>query len=208
MPRFTSYGNSGAIATSGLSITENLPTSPGKNWQQSAHSVTDYNRRLGEAQSGTRSATISGGLRGLTAAFEASETRAAQSDFPGTNTPGGVTGTSRIVGLQKWAGQVYSVDNGLITVELVPLDHDGPTLFADFDLRLIAPDERKAKPGAIVYLTTRMIQGNSGHVEAVTNLRLRHPRRWSRAELSEVKRRGRDRAKSFARYARRGGAGT
>jgi hypothetical protein len=208
MPKFASYGNSGTMTTSGLSITEDLPTSPNRNWQQSADSVTDYSRRLDETQSGTRSATISGGFRGRTAAFKARETSAAHSDLPGTNTPGGVTGVSRIVGLQKWAGQIYSIDNGLITIELVPLDHDGPTLFADFDLRLIAPDERKAKPGAIVYLTTRMIQGNSGHVEAVTNLRLRHPRRWSRAELSEVKRRGRDRAKSFARYARRGGTGT
>ena len=204
MPKIASSSNSAAMATNGLSVAESFPTSP-KNRQESAHSVTDYSRRMSAFRSSTGSATIKGQQTRLATAFEAREV---DSESIASNTPTDQTGASRIVGLQKWAGQIYSVENGLCTVELLPLDHDGPALFADFDLRLLAPDEREAKPGAIVYLTTRMIQGDSGHVEAVTNLRLRHPRRWSRAELNEVKQRGRDRARSFAKYARRGTAST
>jgi hypothetical protein len=201
MPNFTSPSNSNTMVTSGLSAAEELPTSPNSNWRDSRYSVTDYSRRAGVPQRATSGTTALGQQLELVTGAEALAIDSG-SDIPVNSFDSNAT--TRIVGLQKWAGQICSVEKGLFTVELRPLDHDGPTLFADFDLRLLAPDEREAKPGAIVYLTTRMIQGDSGRVEAVTNVRLRHPRRWSRAELNEVKQRGRDRARSFAKYASRG----
>ena len=209
MPEFTPYSNSGTLATTGQADIEGLPTSPSINWWEGRDSVSDYGRRVSESWDGTSSFTAHGQRPGITTGADAIEAGATDS-VSGINasiTPIDPTGTSRIVGLRKWAGQIHSVENGLFTVELLPLDHDGPELFADFELELLAPDERKAKPGAIVYLTTRMIQVDSGHVEAVTNVRLRQARRWSRTELDEVERRGRDRARSFAKYARRGTGG-
>lgn len=204
MPELTSYHNSGTFTTTGLADIEKLPTSPGRNWREGWDSVSNYSRRVGESWGGTSSLTVKGQRPGLMTGANATEVSSSDSDS-GINaaiSPIDPTGTSRIVGLRKWAGQIHSVENGLFTVELLPLDHDGPELFADFELELLAPDERSAKPGAIVYLTTRMIQVDSGRVEAVTNVRLRQARRWSKTELDEVNRRGRDRARSFAKYAR------
>lgn len=204
MPKFATAGNTDIMTTSGLSSTEGLPTSSSRSLQESKHSVTDYRRRVGESLFGTSRMWLKVEQSSLATSARVSGPSLTDSSLDASISPVDPTGTSRIIGLQKWAGQIHSVESGLFTVELLPLDHDGPVLFADFDLRLLAPDERKAKPGAIVYLTTRMIQGDSGRVEAVTNVRLRHPRRWSRDELNEVKRRGRDRARSFAKYANRG----
>lgn len=200
MPNIAIDDNPPTLVTSGLS-SEDLPTSAARKWQERSGGATEYHRHAFSPRPGTASNKWDQGQSsGFATGAKVTSAVGSQLD-PSSRSSSAAT--SHIVGLQKWVGQIHSVINGLITVELHPLDHDGPTLFADFDLRLLSPDEREAKSGAIVYLTTRMIQGDSGHVEAVTNLRLRHPRRWSRTEISEVKRRGRDRAKSFAGYADR-----
>lgn len=111
--------------------------------------------------------------------------------------------TSRVVGLKKWAGQVQSVHNEVLTVHLHPVDHDGPSLSADFDIALLAPDEAAVRQGAVVYLTTRMVQSQSGRIEAMTQLRLRRLRRWSKEELEEIMRLSRARARKFANHANR-----
>lgn len=209
MPEYTSHGNLGAIATMGAPIVDEFPTSPNRNTWDSRQSVEDYSRRVGSSRAGTSSLTARTQRPGLVTGIVADDTPTAGSSsrINTSNNSIDLAWTSRIIGLQKWVGQIHSVENGLFTAELRPLDHDGPELFADFELRLLAPDEQQAQPGAIVYLTTRMIQVDSGRVEAVTYIRLRHPRRWSKTELDEVKRRGRDRASSFAKYARRTSTG-
>lgn len=111
------------------------------------------------------------------------------------------TGGLPILGMHKWAGSILSIEDGLLTAELFPLDHEGPSLVADFDLDLLAPDESAAKPGDVVYLTTRLIQGRWGHKEATTHLRLRRPGRWTESEVDDIYRRAADKARILARYA-------
>lgn len=42
-----------------------------------------------------------------------------------------------ILGMRKWEGRVIEIGDDLLTAELVPLDHDGPILRADFDIDLL-----------------------------------------------------------------------
>jgi hypothetical protein len=112
-------------------------------------------------------------------------------------------GPQRIVGLQKWAGQITAIDPQSLTTELYPLDHDGDPIIADFDRKLLGTDSSLAVVGSVVYLTTRLVQDRDGDVEAMTRLRLRRPWRWSAAELSAAFKRARTRAKSIAKYAKR-----
>jgi hypothetical protein len=106
----------------------------------------------------------------------------------------------QIVGLRKWAGVIQVIEDDLLTVELAPLDHEGPTLLADFDLDLLAPDDTAAGVGDVVYLTTRIVRGRWGHKEVTSHLRLRRVGRWSREELREIHNQALDRARTFAQY--------
>ena len=106
----------------------------------------------------------------------------------------------RILGMHKWTGFITCIEDGVLTAELVPLDHDGPWMLADFDLELLAPDESTAMVGDVVYLTTRLIQGRWGHKEATSHLRLRRLGRWSEDELAGINLKATDRARSFAKY--------
>jgi hypothetical protein len=204
MPESATLNSSGTMATNGEFASKSLPTSPSSHMWEDRYSVRGPARRGVKSLPSTSSVWAQGQRLSLNVGAEVNGTLITDSELGAPVSAADPAGNDLIVGLQKWVGQINSVEKGIFTAELLPLDHDGPVLFADFDLRLLAPDERKAKPGAILYLTTRMIQGDSGHVEAVTNVRLRQPRRWSRVELNEVKRRGRDRARAFARYAKRG----
>jgi hypothetical protein len=103
--------------------------------------------------------------------------------------------------MHKWAGSILSIEDGLLTAELYPLDHEGPALVADFDLELLAPDDSAAKPGDVIYLTTRLIEARWGHKEATTHLRLRRPGRWTESELNDIRKRAADKANIFARHA-------
>jgi hypothetical protein len=87
------------------------------------------------------------------------------------------------------------------------LDEDAEPIVADFDRRLLGADSPLAFNGGVVYLTTRMIEGQDGDVEAMTRLRLRRPRRWTADELSQINERARKRARSIAKYAKRSPSG-
>jgi hypothetical protein len=107
-----------------------------------------------------------------------------------------------VVGLQRWAGQIVSIDDGLLSAELHPLDHEGEVIVADFELRLLGPDASAARRGAVVYLTTRLIEDKSGAVEAMSRLRLRRTRQWSKKELDDTMSRARLRAASIGAHAK------
>jgi hypothetical protein len=109
--------------------------------------------------------------------------------------------STTVVGMHKWAGEIIEIEDDVLTADFVPVDQDGPTFTADFDLKLLGPDRRLAKPGGTVYLTTRFIEGDSGYPEAMTNLRLRRPRRWSARELADTVRRARATAARTQRHA-------
>jgi hypothetical protein len=102
--------------------------------------------------------------------------------------------------MHKWAGEIIEVEDDVLTAEFTPLDQEGPTFTADFDLKLLGPDCRLAKPGGTVYLTTRFIEDQSGYPEAMTNLRLRRPRRWSARELADTLRRAQATAAKIQRH--------
>jgi len=106
----------------------------------------------------------------------------------------------RVVGMRKWAGAITDISDGILTVELAPLDHEGPTLVADFELALLAPDDSYAQVGDVVYLTTRMVRGRWGHLEATSHLRLRRAGQWSAEELRKVLSQAAERSKAFERY--------
>ncbi len=109
----------------------------------------------------------------------------------------------RVLGMQKWVGSITAVEDGMLTAELFPFDHDGPSLVADFDLSLLSPDDSLAKPGGVVYLTTRIIEGDWGQKTATTQLRLRRPRHWSRRDLDDILALARQRARILQSHARR-----
>jgi hypothetical protein len=109
----------------------------------------------------------------------------------------------RILGMHKWIGSIVAVEDGILTAELFPFDHDGPSLVADFDLDLLSPDESLAAPGSVIYLTTRIIEADWGQKTATTQLRLRRPWRWSKQDLDEVLAQARRRAYRLQGHARR-----
>lgn len=105
-----------------------------------------------------------------------------------------------VVGLHKWAGEIIAIEDGVLTAEFISLDQEGVTFTADFDLKLLGPDYRLAQPGGTVYLTTRLLEDQSGYPDALTNLRLRRPRRWSARELADTLRRARATAAAIQRH--------
>jgi hypothetical protein len=111
--------------------------------------------------------------------------------------------TERILGIRKWVGSITSVEDGILTAELFPFDHDGPSLVADFELSLLSPDESLALPGGVVYLTTRTIESDWGQKTATSQLRLRRPWHWSKRDLDEILTQARKRAHTLQAHARR-----
>lgn len=108
---------------------------------------------------------------------------------------------SRIVGLQKWEGRITTVENDVITAELTPLDHEGPTLLADFDLDLLTPDDGAVEPGDLVYLTVRTVRGRGNSKSVTSSLRLKRMGRWSESELQRVRDRARTKWESIHQHA-------
>jgi hypothetical protein len=108
-----------------------------------------------------------------------------------------------ILGMQKWVGSITAIEDDILTAELFPFDHDGPSLVADFDLGLLSPDESLAMPGGVIYLTTRIIDAGWGQKTATTQLRLRRPWHWSRQDLNEILAQARRRANRLQGHARR-----
>jgi hypothetical protein len=137
----------------------------------------------------------------------------------GTSNPSAFTATSRtastapprsrpdelVTGLKKWTGVIQQVEAGLFTAELLPLDHEGPSLLADFDLNLLAPDDTAVGIGDVIYLTTRYVQAydrrGRGYQTATTQVRLRRLGQWSEKELTEIERQAQRDAAELAEYA-------
>ena len=92
-----------------------------------------------------------------------------------------------VVGLKKWEGRIVEISDGLLTVELVPSDHDGPELVADFDQDLLGPDSSSAGLGDILYLTTRTVRDARGYPHQTSYLKLRRPGPWGEDELREIR---------------------
>jgi hypothetical protein len=115
---------------------------------------------------------------------------------PGLLTPSAAV----VVDMHKWAGEIIAIEDGVLTAEFMSLDREGPTFTADFELKLLGPDCPLAKPGGTVYLTTRFLEDQSGYPEAMTNLRLRRPRRWSARELADTMQRARATAAAIQRH--------
>jgi hypothetical protein len=136
----------------------------------------------------------------ISSGTQANEPIGVQSTRPAV-TPHSLTpSTVLVVGMHKWAGEIIAVEGEVLTAEFLPLDQEGPTFTADFDLKLLGPDYHLAKPGGTVYLTTRLIDNQSGYPEAMTNLRLRRPRRWSARELADTLKRARATAAAIQRH--------
>jgi len=106
-----------------------------------------------------------------------------------------------VVGLKKWAGVVREIGDGIFTAELTPLDHEGPQLLADFELRLLAPDDDNVEEGDVVYLTTRYVRSRSGYPTATTQIRLRRLGEWSSDQLSALREEAQRHAEELSRYA-------
>jgi hypothetical protein len=99
--------------------------------------------------------------------------------------------------MKKWQGRVTEVSDGVLTAEMTPLDHEGPTLLADFSLDLLAPDDEDLRQGDIVYLTVRTIPDGPYYRTEVTTLRRARLGRWSQSELDNIRLRARQNLESF-----------
>lgn len=105
-----------------------------------------------------------------------------------------------IVGMLKWEGRITDIEDGLLTAELVPLDHDGPTLHADFVLSLLAPDDTVARVGDVVYLTARTVVNPGGYRTHTSTLRLKRTGKWTQSELDAIRDKAREKLRSFLQY--------
>ena len=94
--------------------------------------------------------------------------------------------TERVVGLRRWEGRILEISDGLLTVELIPSDHEGPDLVADFNAELLGPDSISVVSGDIVYLTTRTVRDATGYPYQTSSLKLRRPGPWDEQELREI----------------------
>ncbi len=110
-----------------------------------------------------------------------------------------------VTDLKKWTGVIQEIDDCLFTAELSPLDHEGPVLLADFQLKALAPDDANVDVGDIIYLTTRYVSGYDGHGRGyntvTTQMRLRRIGRWSQEELRHIEGQAKQDAEEFDRYA-------
>jgi len=109
-----------------------------------------------------------------------------------------------VTGLKKWTGVIQEIEAGLFTAELLPLDHEGPSLLADFDLNLLAPDDAAVGIGDVIYLTTRYVRAydrrGRGYQTATTQVRLRRLGQWSESELREIEHLAQRDAAELAEY--------
>jgi hypothetical protein len=188
------------LATASASWSADLPTSVFANAPSEVSSGSDAYRQIVRNW-------LAGQNAGRSAEGLASDRRNERIDFPSTqpdlSSDTLAPSANVVVGMRKWVGEIVSIQDDLLTLELFPLGREAPVLVADFNLNLLAPDVPLARPGGIVYLTTRLVQEQSGYVEAMTNLRLRRPRRWAAEELSATMTRARARAKAIGKHAKR-----
>ncbi|WP_270889981.1 hypothetical protein [Pedococcus sp. 5OH_020] len=107
----------------------------------------------------------------------------------------------RVTGMQRWEGQVLGVEVDYFTAELVPLDHEGPTVHADFDRSLVAESDRELlAPGAPFYCNVRTVIGDGGQPIRTSTLAMRRLGIWSQQVLDEALRAARERAQALERF--------
>jgi hypothetical protein len=107
----------------------------------------------------------------------------------------------KVSGRQKWEGHVIEADDELISVELVPLDHEGPTLTADFKRSNLGPDEGSVSSGDVIYLTVRRVEEASGYTSTTSAIRLARLGRVSEAQIESARQVGRLRSRRIKKYA-------
>jgi hypothetical protein len=91
-----------------------------------------------------------------------------------------------VTGLQKWEGHILDIEDQLFSAELIPLDHEGPTLIADFAMSLLTSDEDSICVGDLFYLTTRIVKVGP-HAVATSSLRLRRLGKWTQQQLDDAR---------------------
>ncbi|TDD62006.1 hypothetical protein E1263_05155 [Kribbella antibiotica] len=103
-----------------------------------------------------------------------------------------------VTGMEKWEGRVISVEDGLFTAELTPLDDTGgPVVHADFNMSKIAPETVEA--GDVVYVTVRTVRQRGGLTTTTSAIRLRRLGVWTSEELDGIRARAAKRAESVAK---------
>lgn len=112
---------------------------------------------------------------------------APSSDFQTQSARSLPSGHLRITGLAKWEGLIINVDEGLLTAELTPIDHDGPRLVADFETQLLGEDSQNVDRGDVFYLTVRTVKDESGYPSRTEHLRLRRLGLWSEEEIASLR---------------------
>lgn len=91
-------------------------------------------------------------------------------------------------GMQKWDGVVCSVNDSTFTVDLMPSDHEGPSVYADFDLTLLTPSEQESlAPGNVVYVTVRTIRNRSRQSTRTSAIRVARLGRWTVSDIAKAK---------------------
>jgi hypothetical protein len=102
-------------------------------------------------------------------------------------------GAEAISGMQKWEGRILELDESIFSAELTPLSEAGPVVVADFELRLLLPEQNVAV-GDVIYVTARLVERDKGMPPSKTvSARLRRLGKWSEDELDMIKRRAHDR---------------
>ncbi|MGW4126989.1 hypothetical protein [Amycolatopsis japonica] len=109
---------------------------------------------------------------------------------------------SNITGMQKWEGRVLRIVDDFFEAELSPIDHDGPTVVADFEVSQIseqlAPDSLHV--GDLFYVTVRTVT-DAGNVPLRTSaLRIKRVGRWVEEELDRIKESAARRSAEFKKY--------
>ena len=91
-----------------------------------------------------------------------------------------------ISGLQKWTGRVLEVEGTEFSAELIPLDHKGPSVVADFDNDQLDTNDDEPRVGDVFYVTVRTVIGMGGLRSRTSSLRLRRLGKWSEEEVRDI----------------------
>ncbi|WP_253758387.1 hypothetical protein [Hamadaea flava] len=123
------------------------------------------------------------------------------SEIPSTFAPArGDAARELVVGMQKWHGRILQLEDSIVTVELSPLDHQGPKLQADFALDLLSPNEDEVRPGDLVYLTVRTVVGSGGRKTQTSTLTPSLPGRWTDVEVAKINEAAEERLRGLEQF--------
>jgi len=98
------------------------------------------------------------------------------------------SGDDVVDGMQKWNGIVRVVAENTITAELTPSNHEGPGVYADFDLTLLTPSEQHSlAPGSVVYVTVRTVRNRSRQATRTSAIKVARLGRWTATDVDAAK---------------------